>query len=74
MTSPRLFEDIRNQPESLAHVFEHQLGEGRSALLEAARLLRKARRVVITGMRASLYASLPLEYQLVAALQSKLLR
>ena len=33
-------------------------------MLEAARVIRTAKRIVITGMGASLFASLPLEYML----------
>jgi glucosamine--fructose-6-phosphate aminotransferase (isomerizing) len=66
MKDLRLLQDIKNQVNSLCAVLSHQLGDGHPALLEAAGLLRDARKIVITGMGASLYASLPLQYQLAA--------
>ena len=39
-------------------------GEGLGALLEAARIIRSARNVVVAGMGASLHACIPLQYQL----------
>ncbi len=39
----------------------HQYGEGRSALEEAASLLRSSRHIVLSGMGASLHACLPLQ-------------
>jgi glucosamine--fructose-6-phosphate aminotransferase (isomerizing) len=58
----QLAQNIQSQPASLSCVFEHQYGEGMHALLEAARLIRSARRVLITGIGASMFASIPLEY------------
>jgi glucosamine--fructose-6-phosphate aminotransferase (isomerizing) len=66
MKTPRLQNDILSQPESLLRVLRHQTGTGRAALVEAGAALRSARRVVITGMGASMYAGIPLEYQLCA--------
>jgi glutamine---fructose-6-phosphate transaminase (isomerizing) len=66
MQEPRLRQDIRNQPLSLRRVLDHQLGEGRAALAEAAAAIRRARRVVLTGMGSSLYACAPLQYLLVS--------
>jgi glucosamine--fructose-6-phosphate aminotransferase (isomerizing) len=62
MNSPRLLHDIKAQPESFAKVLERQRGEGREALLRAAALMTPGKRVVITGMGASMYACSPLEY------------
>jgi len=61
MTTPRLLQDIAAQADSLAKVLKYQCGEGKGALLEAAALLRSRPRVVITGIGASQYASIPLE-------------
>jgi glucosamine--fructose-6-phosphate aminotransferase (isomerizing) len=66
MTEPRLLRDITSQPESLASVLRLHSGEGREILRRAASLVRSARRVVITGMGASLYAATPLYYRLAA--------
>ena len=62
MTQPRLLEDIQAQPRSLAQVIAHQSGVGRQALLDAASLLKTARQVIITGIGASMFASIPFEY------------
>ena len=61
MKLPRLAEDIQAQPASLACVLRQQCGKGRVGLLHAASLLRSAKRAVITGIGASLFASIPLE-------------
>jgi glutamine---fructose-6-phosphate transaminase (isomerizing) len=66
MKEPRLLQDIKNQDRSLLHVLAHQLGDGKAALLEAAALLPNARKIIITGMGASLYAAWHLQYQLAA--------
>jgi glutamine---fructose-6-phosphate transaminase (isomerizing) len=66
MKEPRLLQDIKNQDQSLAHVLAHQLGDGKAALWEAATLLHHARKIIVTGMGASLYASWHLQYQLAA--------
>jgi glutamine---fructose-6-phosphate transaminase (isomerizing) len=58
----QLAQDIQSQPDSLARVLKHQCGDGLPALLEAARLLGSGRRVIITGIGASLFASISLEY------------
>ncbi len=63
MTDP-LFENILAQPGALAKVAEHQFGPGREALLRSAELLRNSKRIVISGMGASLFASIPLSYAL----------
>jgi glucosamine--fructose-6-phosphate aminotransferase (isomerizing) len=57
---------MQGQAESLAGVLRHQLGDGAGAMLEAAKLIRGASRVLITGMGASLFASTPLKYALCA--------
>lgn len=60
----RMMEKIRSQADSLAGVLEHHCGEGQAALMHAASLIRTARQVVITGMGASYFGSLPLEAHL----------
>jgi len=57
-----LAQNIQSQPDSLACVLNHQCGDGLPALLEASLLLRSARRVLITGIGASMFASIALEY------------
>ena len=61
---PRLLQDIQSQPESLAGILSYQLGSGYEPLVRAAGTLRAATRVVITGMGASMFASIPFEYRL----------
>jgi glucosamine--fructose-6-phosphate aminotransferase (isomerizing) len=59
--TPRLFQDIQDQPASLLRVANHHLGTGRQPLLEAAALISTGSRVLIVGMGASLHAAMPLE-------------
>ena len=59
-----MFENILNQTTSLRSVAEHQLGAGRDVLVGCAALLRKSRRIVLSGMGASLFSSMPLIYWL----------
>ena len=59
--TPRLALDIRGQAASLARVLDRQCGAGRTQLRQAAALLRTSKRVVITGIGASLNAAIPLE-------------
>jgi glutamine---fructose-6-phosphate transaminase (isomerizing) len=66
MTTPRLLEDIRNQPASLERVLDYQLSEGRAALAEAAGAIEQADRVVLAGMGSSLFACVPLQYLLAS--------
>jgi glucosamine--fructose-6-phosphate aminotransferase (isomerizing) len=66
MTTPRLLQDIAAQADSLAQVLKYQFGEGKPVLREAAALLRSRPRVVITGIGASQYASIPFENELCA--------
>ncbi len=58
--------NIFGQPASLSAVAGYQFGEGAAALGEAAKLLRGASRIVLSGMGSSLFACLPLESYLNA--------
>lgn len=62
MTMSNLERNILSQPNSLQCVLQHQCGDGAAALAQAAALLASGRRVLITGMGASLIASIPFEY------------
>jgi glutamine---fructose-6-phosphate transaminase (isomerizing) len=64
--STPLLKNILAQPASLRAVASYQSGPGFDSLRRAADLLLTSRRVIITGMGASLYASLPLRYLLAA--------
>jgi glucosamine--fructose-6-phosphate aminotransferase (isomerizing) len=64
--NPPLLENILAQPESLRQIADHQLGDGRRALEHSAEILHQSRRIVLTGMGASLFASIPLSYSLAA--------
>jgi glucosamine--fructose-6-phosphate aminotransferase (isomerizing) len=66
MNESRLLEDIRNQEQSLVRVLAHQSGQGHAALTESARLLQSAKKIVVTGIGASLHAAFPLHYELAA--------
>lgn len=57
-----LVSNILAQPESLERVLRQQCGDGKKTLLQAASLIRSRRRILITGIGASLFASIPLEY------------
>jgi glucosamine 6-phosphate synthetase-like amidotransferase/phosphosugar isomerase protein len=57
MNPPRLAQDIQSQPASLARVLQQQCGPGLPALAQAAKLLCSGKRVLITGMGASMCAS-----------------
>ena len=50
-----LLRDILNQPQSLAAAVDYQFSAGKSALLEAARVMI-GQRVLLSGMGSSLYA------------------
>lgn len=63
MSTP-LLENILQQPEALAAVLLYQLGEGQEALERAAQLLRSKKRIVLSGMGASLFAVIPFQYAL----------
>jgi glucosamine--fructose-6-phosphate aminotransferase (isomerizing) len=62
--SSQIAQNIRSQASSLARVLQHQFGDGRPALIDAATAIRCAQRIVITGMGASMFASILLEYLL----------
>ena len=64
MTMSNLAHNILSQTQSLSGVMQHQCGDGASALAQAASLLQSGGRVLITGIGASLFASIPLEYSL----------
>ncbi len=59
---PNLASNIHAQPESLARAFDHHCGDGAEPIAHAATLLRSGKKIIITGMGASLFASIPLQY------------
>lgn len=63
MTLP-LVENILAQPEAIRSVAAYQFGEGKDALLQSSALLRSSRRVILSGMGASLSACIPLAHYL----------
>lgn len=63
-TMSNLAHNILSQAQSLSGVLQHQSGNGVAAMTQAASLLRSGRKVLITGIGASLFASIPLEYSL----------
>jgi glutamine---fructose-6-phosphate transaminase (isomerizing) len=66
MSAEGIYQDILRQPESLARVMEHHCGAGCGELQAAATLVRDAPLVILTGMGASLFACMPLQYYLAA--------
>ncbi len=65
MSTP-LLENILNQPRALAEVAAYQAGEGRGALERAAALLRGRKKIIVSGMGASLFACYPFQYALAS--------
>ena len=61
MSTP-LLENILNQGRALSAVRAYQFGDGRDALEKAARLIQMKKRVVLTGMGASMFAAMPSQY------------
>jgi glutamine---fructose-6-phosphate transaminase (isomerizing) len=59
-----LLANILSQPSALQAVGSYQLGAGFGALTRSADLLRGSKRIVLTGMGASLFACTPLRYML----------
>ena len=59
-----LASNIYAQPESIALTLRHHCEDGADAMIRAATLLRSAKKIVITAMGASLFASIPLQYTL----------
>jgi glucosamine--fructose-6-phosphate aminotransferase (isomerizing) len=61
---PPLLENILSQPDALHAVAAHQFGAGRNALMHSAELLGNSKRIVLSGMGASLFSCIPLSYVL----------
>jgi glucosamine--fructose-6-phosphate aminotransferase (isomerizing) len=64
LLSSRLAQDIQNQGTALSSVLTQCCGDGLPAILQAAKLLKSGRPVLITGIGASLFASISLQYGL----------
>jgi glutamine---fructose-6-phosphate transaminase (isomerizing) len=64
--STPLFENILAQPSALEAVGHYQFGPGLSTLMRVAELLSKSKRIVLTGMGASLFACVPARYALAS--------
>lgn len=62
-----LLENILNQPAALRAVRAHHLGPGRDALERSAALLASSKYVVLSGMGASFFASIPFSYRLASS-------
>ncbi len=63
MSTP-LLENILAQPAALGAIAAYQFAEGATALRRAAELLRTKKRVVLSGMGASLFACQAFQYEL----------
>jgi glutamine---fructose-6-phosphate transaminase (isomerizing) len=66
MRQVSMLSDIEGQPASLRQVCAHQFGAGASDIQAAAASLRKARRVIFTGMGSSFFSVLPAVWHLAA--------
>ncbi len=62
--STPLLENILNQPQALRQITNYQFGDGFDALARAAILLKSKKRIVLSGMGASCFACIPLQYML----------
>jgi glucosamine--fructose-6-phosphate aminotransferase (isomerizing) len=62
LTASRLIQNIKAQADSLACVLQYQYGPGAPSIVQAGTLMRSCRRVLITGMGASMFAAIPLKY------------
>jgi len=58
VSSP-LLDNIRAQPKALRQVAKYQLGPGRNALARSTELIRSGKRIMFSGMGASLFAAIP---------------
>lgn len=63
----QLLENILQQPLALKRVQQYHLGEGRDRLRAAAELLSGKKRIVVTGMGASLFAGMGFAYALASS-------
>jgi fructoselysine-6-P-deglycase FrlB-like protein len=61
-----LVENILAQPEAIRTVAAYQFGEGEDALLQSSALLRSSRRIILSGMGASLSACIPVAHYLAS--------
>jgi len=61
-----LVDNILAQPEAIRTVAAHHFGEHKEGLFRSAALLRSARRIVFSGMGASLSACIPVAYYLAS--------
>lgn len=57
-----MLQNVFSQTESLRCVADYQLAGGWDALLDCADLLRRSRRIVLSGMGASFFSAIPLNY------------
>lgn len=60
--NPPLAENILSQADALRAIRAHHFSSGREALVRAAELLRTSKRIILSGMGGSLFASIPLHY------------
>jgi glucosamine--fructose-6-phosphate aminotransferase (isomerizing) len=61
----RLFMDILKQPAQLSASLSHMLGAGLAALVEAAKVMRSGRPIIITGIGASWHAGMAMQAELL---------
>jgi glutamine---fructose-6-phosphate transaminase (isomerizing) len=62
LLTSRLAQDIQDQATALSCVLTQCYGDGLPPILQAAELLKSGRQVLITGIGASLFASISLQY------------
>jgi glucosamine--fructose-6-phosphate aminotransferase (isomerizing) len=64
LLNSRLAQDIQGQAIALSSVLTQCCGDGLPSILQAAELLKSGRQVLITGIGASMFASISLQYRL----------
>jgi glutamine---fructose-6-phosphate transaminase (isomerizing) len=62
LLTSRLAQDIQDQATSLSCVLTQCFGDGLPSILQAAELVKSGRQVFITGIGASMFASIALQY------------
>ena len=56
----RYLQDILDQPETLQAVLDYCIGPGWEEIRSGAKILQKARRIVVTSMGSALYSCVPI--------------
>jgi fructoselysine-6-P-deglycase FrlB-like protein len=61
-----IWQNYYAQGQNLIKVFEYQQSDGKSTLIDAAKKIKEASTLILSGMGSSHFACYPLHYQLAA--------